>query len=261
MQVDYRDLKPPAAQFSGACVETGATSSVVGLSQAQAYYKESGRPFQLIPSKRRFRFDNGSQKSLGTIELRLPTPIGSFIRRPVDVVSADIPLLLGLDLMRDHGFIIDLPAMEIHQRTEGWSIELAFKVGHLFVEWDWATVLYTRAELEKMNLHFFHPSAQKLYNLVKRARPSNVDKDTLSTLDTISKAFATCATLAARGLRFKVSMPDEGLVFNHTLSADLMFLDGRAVLHVFDTATGFGNSDFLQGHSLEDVWAAFVTIW
>ena len=53
-------------------------------------------------------------------------------------------------------------------------------------------------------------------------------------------------------------MPDENLVFNHTLSLDLMFLGGHPVLHIVDVATGFGNSVFLPDLNVEDVWAAFV---
>lgn len=60
------------------------------------------------------------EKSRGTIVLCLSTsgPIGSVIRRRVEVAFADIPLLLGLDLMRDHCFVIDLLDMAIHQRKE-----------------------------------------------------------------------------------------------------------------------------------------------
>lgn len=128
LQVDYTQLKPPDPHFSGACVVTGATSSVVGIAQAQVYYHESGRPFQLAHSPRRFRFGNGTQNSLGTIELRIPTSIGSVIRRRVDIVSADATLLLGLELMRDREFVIDLSAMAIHQRTQALSLDLSFEV-------------------------------------------------------------------------------------------------------------------------------------
>lgn len=38
-------------------------------------------------------------------------------------------------------------------------------------------------------------------------------------------------------------------------------LDNKAVLHVVDTHTHFNSAAFLQGHSVEDVWAAFLKCW
>lgn len=54
-------------------------------------------------------------------------------------------------------------------RSEHWSIDLTRKYGHLY--WDWDTpseILFTPAELQKLHLHLYHPSAQTLLNLVKR---------------------------------------------------------------------------------------------
>lgn len=64
------------------------------------------------------------------------------------------------------------------------------------------------------------------------------------------KACATCASFYACCLRSKVSMPDEHLVFNLTLSLDLMFLDGRAVLHVVGSLLGSGTVHSLSVKAL-----------
>ena len=48
---------------------------------------------------------------------------------------------------------------------------------------------------------------------------------------------------------------------------DLMFLDGKAVLHVIDTATHFSAAKFLDSHgktygqTAEGIWLAFLDIW
>jgi hypothetical protein len=49
-------------------------------------------------------------------------------------------------------------------------------------------------------------------------------------------------------VRFKVSIPEDDLVFGDEVSIDLMFLDGNAVLHVVDTATRFSAAAFLDAH-------------
>lgn len=46
-----------------------------------------------------------------------------------------------------------------------------------------------------------------------------------------------------------------------------MFLEGKSVLHIVDTATRFSSATFLDAHgksygqSVEGAWLAFVMIW
>jgi hypothetical protein len=68
-------------------------------------------------------------------------------------------------------------------------------------------------------------------------------------------------------VRFKVSIPEEDLVFGDDVSIDLMFLDGSAVLHVVDTETRFSAPGFLDDNgaayeqSVNGVWLAFIETW
>lgn len=115
-------------------------------------------------------------------------------------------------------------------------------------EWDWNAVMYSRADLTKLHKNFFLPSAQKLYNLIRRSRPQDTTPDTLKLLEDISRRCNTCQTFGARLLRFRVSMPEEHLVFNEELSLELMWLNGKAVLHIVDTATGFNAAEPLRAN-------------
>jgi len=81
--------------FQGAAVDTGAQSSVTGKRQAIAYCKFHGIPFRLQPSAVNFKFGDGGFASEGTFGVRIPTPDGSFIRIQMNVVDADIPMLLA----------------------------------------------------------------------------------------------------------------------------------------------------------------------
>ena len=179
----------------------------------------------------------------------------------VYVVEANITFLLGLDVMSNEGLLVDLGNDTIRHPTAQWSLPLKRLRGHIFLCWDANDILFTRKELQKMHLHLFHRSAQKLYNLVKRASPQDVTPDTRKMLEYIGKSCDICAEFAVKGLRFKVAMPEEELAFNQTLAMDLMYLDNLPILHIVDVATGFSNAAHLSGSSVEDVWGTFVLIW
>lgn len=57
------------------------------------------------------------------------------------------------------------------------------------------------------------------------------------------------------------------LIFGDSISMNLMFLDGKAVLHVVASATRFSAATFLDahgmtyGHSVDGIWIALGNIW
>jgi hypothetical protein len=118
-----------------------------------------------------------------------------------------------------------------------------------------------------MHFSLYHPSSQSLFNLIKKGRPEQLDHDTLKILEEISNACQMCQRLGPKPVRFKVSIPEEDLVFGDEVSIDLMFLIGSAFLHVVDTETRFSAAGFLDDHgaaygqSVHDVWLAFIETW
>lgn len=78
--------------FEGACLDGGASKSVIGRRQAQAYCRMFKKEFRLCPSLVTFIFGNGSCASMGKLEIRLPLLDGQFLPFLIDVVDADIPL-------------------------------------------------------------------------------------------------------------------------------------------------------------------------
>lgn len=110
-------------------------------------------------------------------------------------------------------------------------------------------------------MHFYQPQARKLYNIIKRSNISHVDPGTLAVLENTSAACKTCRIFSTKPLRFKVSDPTLKIIFNETVALDLMWLNHKAVLHVVDIHAHFSNAVFLKGHSVEDVWQAFVECW
>ena len=120
------------------------------------------------------------------------------------------------------------------------------KLGHVYLEWS-KEILFTRSELLKLHRNFYHPTVTNLMNLIKRAKPEEFNEATRKTLQEIADSCDTCQRSGPKPLRFSVSLPDEkDLVFGKEVSVDLMFIDGKALLHVVDTATRFSSATFLD---------------
>ena len=112
---------------------------------------------------------------------------------------------------------------------------------------------------------FSHPTSEKLMNLLLLPRPFQPDAATKQFLESLQAACDTCQRLIPTPVRFKLSLPNgQDLKFGDELSIDLMFVDGKAVLHVIDTATRLSSAIFLDAHgatygqSVGGIWLAFV---
>lgn len=107
----------------------------------------------------------------------------------------------------------------------------------------------------------FHPSLQKLFNLLKRAKPKKADNDVYKILQDIPRACEGCRNHFVRPFRFRAALPPDQVVFNHEVAIDLMWLEGNPTLHVVDTHTHFQNTVVLRSRSTRDIWDGFVECW
>ena len=123
------------------------------------------------------------------------------------------------------------------------------KFGHMFLMWP-EHILFTTAELTRMHKHFYHPSANKLFNLLKRAVPEEATSETLRVLKEISGRCDPFQRMGTKPITFQVAMPDD-IVFNHQLALDLMWIESSALLHVVDTHTHFSAAQFLDGQDVK----------
>lgn len=113
-QVEYVNyIKPKglprysSKHFEGACLDGGASRSVIERRQAKAYCKSAHRKFRLSPSNTLFMFGIGGQDSVGTVAICILIPEGKYLPLRVDAVDADIPFLLGLDAMDREQMVSD----------------------------------------------------------------------------------------------------------------------------------------------------------
>ena len=195
------------------------------------------------------------------MQIRIPILNHSFLKIIVNVVPADFPLLLGLDVLDNEKIVANNFQNELQAAHHGWSMPLTRKHGHLYLTWNSKSILFTKSEIIKLHRHFKHPTSGKLYEVMKRARPSQVDEATRELFEKITKASETCQTFSAPPQRFRVPLPPSDMVFNRDVALDLMRIEREAVLHNVDIETGFNFATFLSYQTVEAVWDAFVICW
>lgn len=190
----------------GFCADIGAPRPVVGSRELQRILVHIGRPHpHLNPSRNSFRFADEVYDSRGTAEIPLETtPHVENIQVILDVVTADISALLGMDTMGKKSFTPCIVTNSLVKRMRDddngaqcidvWSMELKRSTSnHLYSRiCTPAASFFGRARLIKLHRNFFHPRATKLFSLIKRARPEHATAETLKAMEEIKKRCDPC---------------------------------------------------------------------
>jgi hypothetical protein len=245
------------------CCDTGAPTTVAGIQMAKAACKKLNVPYKLKESARAFRFEDTRRKSIGTLKLPFPTPAG-ISDMSLDVVDLDIPVLLGLDTLDSMKAYLNTVENELV--GPDWTLPLLLKAGHVYLPVPALQYHFSRSELWQLHRAFYHPSATKLYQLIRKAKPQETDKDTLELLEDISKSCNACQRISRKPVLFAVGgTEDEDIRFNRVILLDLMYLETpegtKPVLHVMDRDTRFHAARFLLSISAPSVWEALVECW
>lgn len=204
-----------------------------------------------------FQFCVGRQTSKGTIFIRIRSG-SNFIQIQLDVVAANLPLLIVLDIIDKYKVTVYASVNMISNAQGSWWVPLQRGNGHLHYACTMSDVLYTRAQMSKFHNHFLYPTANKLYNLVERASPEDCTPDTRPLLVEIKNFCHLCRTFGTRSIGLQVSLPEANVVLNSELALYLFCLDGRATTHVVYLATCYSNSAFLLVEIVGDAWNSFV---
>ena len=216
-------MESKKSKWHGACLDTGAQRAIIGLNQAKVYCRFVGCKFKPRKNNNVYRFGVDRQVAVGSILIRIPTPGNSIIVLSVDVEKADVPFLLGLDVMDRFGLYLNTVKNKLVCPRFGWKMDVTRKLGHVYLEWTGnGHILFTRAELTKLHRNFYHPGVKNLMNLIKQARPSEFNEETRKVLQEISDACDTCQRFGPKTLRFRATLPAEDeLIFGQELSIDL----------------------------------------
>ena len=186
----------------GGLMDIGAQSSCIGIAQAKEYCQAAGIDFKLTPSLQRFCSGEGMARSIGRLPIAVPTPT-DIITIWVDVVHSNIPLLIGLDSLDKYGLQVVSVTNEVESVHQQWRIRPQRKHGHIYWEWPMALkIFFTKPQLERVQRHMLHPSSKKLYTLLRRAKPEDLNSDTYSILQEIQKSCETCQLYAPKQFVF-----------------------------------------------------------
>lgn len=178
--------KQRSRAFRGALLDTGAQRTVIDENQARQYCSSNHIPFELLHSHSKFKFASLVRRALVRMKILIPTP-GGTIRLCVYVVTEDVTLLVGLEVMERHHLQFLSVSNQLECVTENWRMPVTRHSGHAYLKWEpILSALYTRSELIRLHKHLLHPSVRKLYNLLRRASPEDLPSDIRRMLQEIS---------------------------------------------------------------------------
>ena len=67
--------------------------------------------------------------------------------------------------------------------------------------------------------------------------------------------------MAAKPYIVKVAVPRDDIFFNGEVVVDIMWIQGKHVLHVVDKATHFMAARFIPENLTETIWRTFLQMW
>lgn len=97
-----------------------------------------------------------------------------------------------------------------------------------------STMLFYKKKFIKIHRHFMHRSTGKLLKLLKRAYWSKVRDKLIPILHNSADKREQCSEQSVPTFRFIASIPLDQNIFNMELSIDLMWLNGKPLLHIVE---------------------------
>ncbi len=137
---------------------------MAGLPAFKRYCAHTYGSLDLIPSYERFKLGVAILNSLGTAIIRVPIDNrGNYLEYVTDVVDVDIPILFGLEKMKELKWFVKEVTNEFCSYVQPkLRVKLNHFKGHLDLTLPLNYVLFTRRELLKIHRRFAHPSTAKL---------------------------------------------------------------------------------------------------
>jgi hypothetical protein len=257
--------------FYGVMIDTGASKrSTAGYGQYMAY-KKLNSTSSLDTTRAgaiNVQFGIGSTASIGSITVH--TPIGN---AEFHVVHADTPFLLCLADLDSLGVYYNNIQNLLIGPSGSAPVPVVRRFGHPFMLWNQALHAYindsiqsqgiscylTAPELRQLHRRFGHPSANRLYSLLERSgHAEDVDKRLLQRLTRLCEH---CQKHGKSPGRFKFTLRDKDIDFNHSIFVDIMYIDHQPVLHIIDEATRYQAARFMKDMTAKHTWDLLRLCW
>lgn len=255
--------------FYGVMIDTGASKkSTAGYNQYIAFRKSEagkGTGTEINTSTAgavNVQFGIGSTPSIGSIQVQLPVGRAEF-----HIVQADTPFLLCL---------ADMDTLQVYYNnikdqviTPSGTVPVVRRFGHPFILWSQALHAYiteslqsntcylTETELRRLHRRFGHPSANRLHRVLGHAG-HEVEKKALHRLTRVCEH---CQKHGKSPGRFKFTLRDDNIDFNHSIYIDIMYIEGQPVLHIIDEATRYQAARWMKDISAKHTWDLLRLCW
>ena len=268
-----------AETFSAAILDTGAPDTVCGRKWMQEYTEtltdKEKSSITRSTSERQYRFGN-NEPIKATEHIKVPMTIASekvFV--DVDIVDADIPLLLSKNSLQKAKATMDLGNNVLH--IFGKSIKLLeSKSGHYILPVthhpdsgnEESNILYAteipdiKKQALKLHRHFSHPRKERLQKLLQDAGKWN--KEFNEALTDIEKECKTCKIYSKPPTKPVVGF-SYAHAFNDVIALDLKDFkhDGKTykLLHIIDLCTRFSQAVQVKSKCREEIIKALFDKW
>jgi hypothetical protein len=245
-------------EFYGIMIDTGAsTRSTAGYGQYLAY--KSHKNVDIDKSRAgevNVQFGIGSISSIGSITVLSPFGAIEF-----HIVRADTPFLLCIKDMDD--LRIQFNNLTNRVICKGRSLPVVRRFGHPFLIWEefltcnFLTCYLTDTELRQIHRRFGHPSANRLIKLLERSGHESNRR----AVERLTKFCHYCQKHGKSPGRFKFTLKNDDIDFNHSVFVDIMYIDNNPLLHIVDEATRFQAARWLQNISAKHTWDILRLCW
>ena len=252
-------------RFQGIIADTGAAKwSTAGQEQCQALCRED--PTVEVDKSQigeaAISFGPGDVKgSEGVIKVHTAIGIIDF-----HILPTRTPFLLCVDDMDRMGvYLRNTKNLLIKEGTD-IKIPVFRKWGHPFFHLGKGeqprvflaeNMFLTEKELRRLHRRFGHPATDRLHRILKKAGHDDMD---YRIMEEIEKFCHHCQMHSAAPRRFKFTLKDD-IDFNYEVVIDVMYINGKPVLHMVDVATSFQSARWLKSLSAKDTWDAFRLGW
>lgn len=179
------------------------------------------------------------------------------IRFTVHVVPIDVRLLVGLDLFKKVKLLINFEEESLQIPRDHWRIH---NMGHMYIGCP-LDYYYIEREVRRIHRNFYHPSTEKLHNLIGKGTPQHNIPHLLRILENVRSTCNNCKRIANEKIHFRVSLQNENCVYNRTAEMDLMKIKNITILHVVHKDIKFSAAAFLSREASKEVLEPFLCCW
>lgn len=182
------------------------------------------------------------------------------------IVQVNTPFLLCLvDIDKLRAFFNNL-TNEVIQSN--YSYLVIRRYGHAFLPWYTSAYSFitesfmrnpyylTDIELPYLHRRFGHPSVRRLKQVLEQSG----HKVDLHVLEHLTKYCEHCQKHERSPGRFSFTIKDD-IEFNYNVIADILYIEGKSVLHLVDKATRFHAGRWLKDISTKHVWDQLRACW